>query len=173
MAHRALVAYERVPDRYDAHTARWGGLHCRLATAIAPDDPFADGAVDPEPRVRARPFESVVTMVDLARHEALYRVDASFAVDTYLPLWFGLDHYLPGPVDIDAEPPGLLVAVESPEDARSLREWLRAAKGTLAEAVDAGALDRVAAQTVLARAARRRASDREVLDPTGVSDRSA
>lgn len=172
MAHRALVAYERAPGRYDVHTARWGGLHCRLATAITPDDPFADGAVDPEPRVRDRRFESVVTMVDLASHEALYRVDATFAVDSYLPLWFGLDHYLSGPVDIDAEPPGLLVAVDTPEEARSLREWLRAAKATVAEAVVAGALDRAAAQDILARAARRRAGDRGLLDPTGVDERS-
>lgn len=165
MAHRALVAYERPDGRYDVHTSRWGGLECRLARTITPADPFADGAVDPEPRGLAREFDAVCTMVDLARHEALYRVGRAYAVETFLPLWFGLDHYLDDPLAGEGDPEGLLVGVESADEAAELRRWLRAAKAVLAEAVDAGYLAPDDAQAVLERATRRRAGERTVLKP--------
>lgn len=169
MAHRALVAYERADGRYDVHASRSGGLHCRLSTAISPADPFASGEVEADPRVRDRPFESVLTMVDVARHEALYLVGADWTVETYLVLWFGLAHYLGQSASIESDgdgaPPGLLVAVESPAAAADLRQWLQAAKATVAEAVAGGYLDAEDAKAVLDRAARRRAGDRAVLAP--------
>lgn len=163
MAHRALLAYQQATDRYDVHTARWGGLDYSLATRIGPGDPYAGGVVDAEPRVRECSWDAVLTMVDAARHEALYRVEADWTVRAYLPLWVGLGHYLPGPVEADREPSGLLVAVESERAAAELRAWLRAAKGVLADAVAAGYLDEAAAESALVRAARERAGDREVV----------
>lgn len=162
MAHRALLAYERPDGRYDVHAARWGGFEW-LVPAITPTDPYAEGAVDPEPRVVARPFESVRTMVDFARHEALYRVDTDYAVDAFLPLWLGLDHYLASETDDSedvADPEGLLVAVESATEAARLRRWLRAAKAALAEAVDGEYLDATEARSVLVRATNRRIGER-------------
>lgn len=175
MAHRALVAYERPDGRYDVHTARWGG-HEWLAARITPTDPYADGAVDPEPRVLARPLESVRTMLDFARHEALYVVDRAYAVESYLPLWLGMDHYLGPAADSDGDgddseapddPEGLLVAVDSATEAARLRRWLRAAKATLAEAVAADCLTPQAARSVLERAAARQAGERAGLDGAG------
>lgn len=172
MAHRALVAYERPAGRYDVHTTRWGGLDCRLAESITPSEPYASGAVDPVPNVVARPFPDVLSMVDVARHEAIYRVSADYAVDTYLALWFGLDHYLGWPT-LESPPEGLLVAVDTPAEASSLRAWFRAAKDTVAEAVRGGYLDSATARSVLADAVRQRAAGRQVLDPrraTGETD---
>ena len=172
MAHRALVAYERPDGRYDVHTARWGG-HEWLVPRITPTDPYADGAVDPEPRVVGRPLASVRTMLDFARHEALYVVDRAYAVESYVPLWLDLDHYL-GPAADDSvgdgsdtetdDPEGLLVAVDSATEAARLRRWLRAAKATLAEAVAADCLTPEAARSVLERAAARQAGERARLD---------
>lgn len=171
MAHRALVAYERPDGRYDVHTARWGGYEW-LAPRITPTDPYADGAVDPEPRVVARPFESVRTMLDFARHEALYLIDRAYTVESYVPLWLDMDHYL-GPAagdsrgdddGPDGDPEGLLVAVDSATEAARLRRWLRAAKATLAEAVAADCLTPEAAGEVLERAARRQAGERAGAD---------
>jgi len=159
VAHRALVAYERPDGRYDVHTARWGGFEW-LVPRITPDDPYADGAVDSVPCVVARPFGSVRTMVDFARHEALYRVNTDYAVDAYLPLWLDMDHYLAVSPDTDTDPHGLLVAVDSATEAARIRRWLRAAKGTLAEAVAADCLDAAAAHAVLVRATRRRVGER-------------
>lgn len=164
MAHRALVAYERADGRFDVHVSRWGGQDCRLAASITPTEPFAGGGVDPEPRVVARPWESVRTMVDLSVHEMLYRVGTDYTVRTYLPLWFGLAHYLGESPTADA-PEGLFVAVDSTGEAADLRRWLRAAKATLAEAVTGGYLTAEEAIDVLDRAARRRAGEREVIDP--------
>lgn len=154
MAHRALVAYERAPGEYDVHTARWGRLDGRLWRSITP---YGSGAVDPEPRVRGRSFEAVLTMVDPARHEAVYRVRADATVEAFLVAWLGLDHYLGRTPDVESVPPGLLVAVDGPAAATDLRRWLRAAKAVLAEAVAAGHLDRSAATTTLVRAIRERA----------------
>ena len=167
VAHRALVAYEQFTGRYDVHTSRWGGLDCGLASLLSPADPFGGGAVDSEARVYDRPFESVLTMVDFASHEALYRVSTDFEIQAYRPLWFGLAHYL-GAVD-DSDPSGVLVAVESVAEARELSAWLRAAKGVLADAVTAGYLTVPEALDVLAEATRRRAGGRAVLDPDGLS----
>lgn len=169
MAHRALVAYERPGGRYDVHTSRWGGLDCRLADRISPADPYAGETVDPVPRNVARPFPDVLTMVDPIRNEALYRVSSAYVVDTYLPLWFGLGHYL-GESVLDAEPrdrrpDGLIVAVDSSADAEAFREWFRAAKDTVAEAVLGGYLSRADAQAVLADAVRQRSADREIFEP--------
>jgi len=169
VAHRALVAYERPDGRYDIHASRWGGLDCRLADAISPVDPYAGDAVDPVPRVIARPFGDMLTMADPARHEALYRVSAEYVVDTYLPLWFGLAHYLGesllggGPGDRQSD--GLVVAVDSPADAEAFREWFQAAKDTVAEAVVGGYLSRADAQAVLADAVSQRGTGREVFAP--------
>lgn len=168
MAHRALVAYERAEGRYDVHTSRWGGLDCRLARTITPRDPYADGNVDPVPRVVGRPFEDVLTMVDLARHEAVYRVSVEYAITTYLPLWFGLDHYLGTTQWSETDQEGLLVAVEDAEEAADFRAWLRAAKAALAAAVSAGALEVSNTREVLTKAVRRRADGREVLEPRQV-----
>lgn len=159
MAHRALLAYERPDGRYDVHTARWGGFEW-LVPQITPTDPYADGAVDPDPRVVGRSFDSVRTMVDFARHEALYRVDTGYAVDAHLPLWLDLDHYLATAGSTDEAPEGLLVAVESATEAARLRRWLRAAKATLAEAVEGGYLSADEAATVLVRATERRIGER-------------
>ncbi|MFB6188296.1 MAG: DUF6735 family protein [Halapricum sp.] len=164
MAHRALVAYERPDGRYDVHTSRWGGLDCRLARTITGRDPYASGDVDPVPRVVARPFDEVLTMVDLARHEAVYRVSAEYEIETYLPLWFGLAYYVGG-VDLDDRPDGVLVAVENAADAADLREWFLAAKDTVAEAVTGGYLDLPTAQSVLADALSQRVEGRTVLEP--------
>jgi len=169
VAHHALVAYERPDGRYDIHTSRWGGFDCHLADAISPTDPYAGDAIDPAPRVVARPFGDVLTMVDPARHEALYRVSAEYVVDTYLPLWFGLGHYLgesllnggPG----DCQPDGLVVAVDSPADAEAFREWFAAAKDTVAEAVVGGYLSRTDARAVLADAVSQRGASRKVFAP--------
>lgn len=100
-------------------------------------------------------------MVDPGRHEALYRVEEEYTVRTYCVLWLELGHYVGE--SVAADPPGLLVAVDSPGDAAALRRWLRAAKGVLADAVDAGHLDSAAAQRVLADAARRRTDGRETV----------
>mgnify|MGYP006277960163 CR=1 FL=1 len=164
MAHRALVAYERPGGRYDVHTSRWGGLDLSLAETISPADPYAGEAVDPAPRVVARPFADVLTMVDPARHEALYRVSSEYVVDTYLPLWFGLAHYL-GESAFGRGPDGLVVAVDSPADADAFREWFRAAKDTVAEAVVGGYLSRADARAVLADAVSQRGTGRELFDP--------
>jgi hypothetical protein len=150
------VAYERA-GRYDVHTARWGRLDGRLWGAITPADPYGDGAVDPQPRVRDRSFEAVLTMVDPARHEAVYRVRADGAVEGFLVAWVGLDHYLGRPPAVEARPLGLLVGVDGPSEAADLRAWLRAAKAALAEGVAAGHLDRAAATTTLVAALRERA----------------
>jgi hypothetical protein len=163
VAHRALVAYERPEGRYDIHTSRWGGLDCQLARTITPTDPYAGGTVDPVPRVVARPFEDVLTMVDPVRHEALYRVSVEYAVETYLPLWLGLEHYLGA--SLTDEPQGLLVTVDSPDDVEAFREWFRAAKDTVAEAVLGGYLDAVSARDVLADAIKQHSDGREVVDP--------
>ncbi|QSG06128.1 DUF6735 family protein [Halapricum desulfuricans] len=163
MSHRALVAYERPDGRFDVHTSRLGGLDCRLARSITPSDPYASGDVDPAPNVVARPFEHVLTMVDLARHEAVYRVGAEYDVETYLPLWFGFEHYL-GERPTTGDNQGVIVAVDGPDEAAELRRWLRAAKGVLATAISDGALDVVGAQTILDRAVRQH-FDGEVLDP--------
>jgi hypothetical protein len=157
VAHRALVAYERAEGRYDVHTSRWGGLDCRLSRAITPTDPYANGSVDPVPRVVSRSFEDVLTMVDLARHEAVYRVGVEYDITTYLPLWFGLDHYLGATQWSEAEREGLLVAVEDAEEAADFRAWLRAAKAALAEAVSTSALELSETREVLEKAVRRRA----------------
>jgi len=167
VAHRALVIYERPDGRYDVHTSRWGGLDCQLSRTITPTDPYAGDAVDPVPRVVARPFEDVLTMVDPARHEALYRVSAEYAIDIYLPLWLGLDHYLGAPLT-DRDPPGLLVTVEHPGDADAFREWFRAAKDTVAEAVRGGYLDPVSARDVLEDAVRQHSAGRDIVDPQAV-----
>lgn len=156
MAHRALVAYERGPDSYDVHTARWGALDGRLWRAITPDSPYDDGSVDPEPRVRDRSFEAVLTMVDPAVHEAVYRVGADGSVAAFLVAWLGLAHYLGRPPAVEGRQPGLLVAVERPGAAADLRAWLRAAKATLAEAVAAGHLEEPDARETLAAALRER-----------------
>ena len=153
MAHRALVAYERPDGRYDVHTSRLGGLDCRLARTISPADPYAGGDVDPTPNVIARPFEDVLTMVDLARHEAVYRVGVDYRVRTYLPLWFGLDHYI-GP-DAPADR-GLIVAVDGPDEAARLRTWLQTAKGVLADGISDGALGVTDAYRILTEAVRTR-----------------
>ena len=165
MSHRALVAYERRDGRYDVHTARWGGLDCRLARAITATDPYAGGEVDPVPRVLSRPFECVLTMVDLGRHEALYRVRAGYRVTTFLPLWVELAHYLGERPDDGTEHSGVLVAVETPGEARELRRWLRAAKATLAEGVRDGVIATAEARTILDRALRRRVDGRELFEP--------
>ena len=161
MAHRALVAYERSDGRYDVHTSRLGALDCRLARTISPADPYAGGDVDPEPNVVARPFEHALTMVDPARHEAIYRVEADYQVRTYLPLWFGLDHYL-GPEA--SSPSGLVVAVDGPDDAARLRRWLQTAKGVLADGISEGVLDVADADRILENAVRTRV-DGEIYDP--------
>lgn len=163
MAHRALVAYERRDGRYDVHTSRWGGLDCRLARTITATDPYAGRDVDPTPRVVARPFQDVVTMVDPARHETLYRVSVEYSVDTYLPLWFGLEHYLGDVPDRSAD--GLVIAVDSPAQADAFREWFRAAKSIVAEAVLGGYLDPAEARSVLADAVRQRGAGHEIRDP--------
>jgi hypothetical protein len=169
VAHRALVAYERPDGRYDVHSSRWGGLDCRLAETISAVDPYAGETVDPAPRVVARPFADVLTMIDPARHEALYRVSSEYVVDTYLPLWYELGHYLGGSV-FDHEsarqrPEGIVVAVDSPADADAFREWFQAAKDTVAEAVLGGYLSRADARAVLADAVRQRGAGRELFDP--------
>ena len=161
MAHRALVAYERPDGRYDVHTSRLGGLDCRLARRISHTDPYASGDVDPEPNVVARPFEHALTMVDLARHEAVYRVGIDYGIRTYLPLWFGLDHYV-GP-DAPADR-GLVVAVDGPNDAARLRRWLQTAKGVLADGISEGVLGMTDAYRILEEAVRTRV-DGEVHDP--------
>lgn len=163
MAHRALVAYERPDDRYDVHRSRVGGLDCRLSRAITAVDPYAGRVVDPVPSVVARRFSAVRTMVDVARHDAFYRVRSDYTVQTYLPLWLGFDHYV-GRVDPDDRPDGLLVAVTGPADAVALREWFRTTKDALADAVVAGHLDPVAARSVLEGTVERRVTGREVLD---------
>ncbi|QSG08451.1 Uncharacterized protein HSR122_1049 [Halapricum desulfuricans] len=163
VSHRALVAYERPDGRFNVHTSRLGGLDCRLARSITPSDPYAGGDVDPTPNVVARPFEHVLTMVDLARHEAVYRVGVEYDIETYLPLWFGFDHYL-RERSTAGDDRGLIVAVDSPDEAAELRRWLRAAKGVLATGISDGALGVVEAQTILDRAVRERL-DGEVLDP--------
>jgi len=169
VAHRALVAYERAAGRYDVHTARWGRLDGRLWGAITPEDPYGDGAVDPQARVRDRPFESVLTMVDPARHEAVYRVRADGAVEGFMVTWVGFDHYLGRPPSVEARERGLLVAVDGPCEAADLRAWLRAAKAALAEGVAAGHLHRAAATTTLEAALRTRADGdcHHVGDPEG------
>jgi hypothetical protein len=164
VAHRALVAYERPDGRYDVHTARWGGFEW-LVSRITAADPYADGAVDATPRVVARPFGSVRTMLDFAHHETLYRVDTGYAVEAYLPLWLDMSHYLGAPPEVDTDPEGLLVAVDSATEAARIRRWLRAAKGTLAEAVAADCLDAAAAHDVLVRATRRRVGERALDAP--------
>lgn len=171
MAHRALVVYERAPGEYDVHTARQGRLDGRLWRSITPEDPYGGGVVDPEPRVRGRSFEAVLTMVDPARHEAVYRVRAGGTVEAFLVAWLGLDHYLGRTPDIESTPPGLLVAVDGPAAATDLRKWLGAARAVLAEAVAAGHLDRSAATTTLARALRERAGG--TVHRTGTSDGDA
>jgi len=100
-------------------------------------------------------------MVDPGRHEALYRVESDSTVRTYCVLWLELDHYVGE--SVAADPPGLLVAADSPGAAAALRRRLRAAKVVLADAVDAGHLDAAAAQRVLADAARRRTDGRETV----------
>lgn len=161
MAHRALVAYERPDGRYDVHTSRLGGLDCRLARTISPVDPYAGGDVDSEPNVVARPFEHVLTMVDLARHEAIYRVGIDYRVRTYLPLWFGLGHYVGPDAPTDR---GLVVAVDGPDDAAQLRRWLQTAKGVLADGISEGVLGVADAYRILAEAVRTRV-DGEIHDP--------
>ncbi len=161
MAHRALVAYERPNGRYDVHTSRLGGLDWRLARTISPADPYAGGDVDPKPNVVARPFEHVLTMVDLARHEAVFRVEIDYRVRTYLPLWFGLDHYV-GP-DTPADR-GLVVAVDGPDEAARLRRWLQTAKGVLADGISDGVLGVAEAHRILEKAVRTRV-DGEIHDP--------
>jgi hypothetical protein len=102
-------------------------------------------------------------MVDFARHEALYRVDTDYAVEAFLPLWLDLDHYLSTTDSGDrSDAEGLLVAVESPTEAARLRRWLRAAKATLAEAVEEEYLTPAEARTVLDRATRRRVGERNL-----------
>lgn len=158
MAHRALVAYERPDGRYDVHTSRLGGLDCRLARTITASDPYAGGDVDPTPNVVARPFERVLTMVDLVRHEAVYRVGVEYDVETYLPLWFGLDHYF-DTCSTENDDRGLLVAVDGPDEAAELRQWFRAAKGVLATGIEADTLGVVEAHVILDRALREWASE--------------
>lgn len=169
VAHRALVAYERPDGRYDVHTSRCGGFDCRLAGAITSLDPYAGGAIDPVPRVVARPFADVLTMVDLARHEALYRVTREYTVQPYLSLWFGFGHYL-GQVDPEQRPEGCLLSVTGAEDATQLRQWFQTVKTALADAVLAGSLEETEAIAVLADIVDERAVDREVLSPYSASN---
>ncbi|MFW6018163.1 MAG: DUF6735 family protein [Halapricum sp.] len=164
MAHRALVAYQRPDGRYDLHTSRLGGLDCRLARAITSTDPYASGDVDPTPNVVARPFEDVLTMVDVVRHEAVYRVSVEYDVETYLPLWFGFEHYRGADRKAVDSERGLVVAIGGPEEAAALRQWFQAVKGVLATGISEGVLGVVDAHEILDSAVRERI-DGDIYEP--------
>lgn len=189
MSHRALVAYAREDDAWALHratptdpfrldaaltaTTPFGGppradgheQYRRLVTGSLPAESTmagADSPVDPTAHEVVSSFDAVVDALDFARVEACYRVPRSFQIETYLPLWFALDHWCRS---VDARPPtgdGVLVAVQSPGDADRLRTWFRAAKADVAAAVATGTIDEASGREQLLAATRRRVGDRLV-----------
>nr|WP_255665765.1 DUF6735 family protein [Haladaptatus sp. DYF46] len=143
VGHRALVAYERPDGRYDRHYAHWGATDLALRHEIAAETPFADGngkrnpnrwtpAIDPTPRERALSFEDAATF-DYRAYEAFYVVSLAWDVTAFLPLWFGTT---------DDEPhAGVLVEVDSENDAERARRWFRATRAVVRDMVCREALD--------------------------------
>jgi len=143
MGHRALVGYRRPDVGYDVHYSHWGGEGLALVSALGHDDPFADGAVEPDPLAEGVELgELLSTHLDPRIHEALYLVSPAFRVAAYRSLWLGWGD--------DREPPrGAIVAAEPGPADRELRAWFRGVKTTLTDVVELGALDRRTATAYL------------------------
>ncbi|WP_225333165.1 DUF6735 family protein [Halomicrobium urmianum] len=174
MAHRALVAYRRLPDAYALHYAHWG---TGLADAIGPDAPFggvreladpargvaerlgldASGGYDPPPtRVDPRPLrrratpEAVLSAVDPSV-ESLVVVDRDYRAQTYVVCPVGF-----GPADAPGDP-GIVLA-HPDGDPAALRELVVETRSALDAAVARVALTPDAARAAFRRALAARAT---------------
>jgi len=141
------------PDA-DDEWVRW--LRARLA-GEDPDSPTgvptegdADATVvNPRPRARGLTLEEILAEhLDFLSHEAFYVVHPDFAVDAFLPLWFGMD------VDDPTVGNGALVGVRPPgtdgdPDAEYVRAWFQGAKRVVETLVDEGERSRTAATDLL------------------------
>ncbi|MFB6166462.1 MAG: DUF6735 family protein [Haloarculaceae archaeon] len=167
MGARALVAYERDPDRYDLHESQWGAHRWALAAAIAPGtspgDPEDDDArVEADPVARDQPLAAIRDRyLDYQLHEALYLVSADRAVRPFAVCWFGL----PG-VDRERPRDGCAVAVDPSDPARDgafLSGWCAGAKDCALELHEHGVLGADAARSLLATLLFARVADERTL----------
>lgn len=147
VAERAVLARERADGSYAVAISHWGGTDRLLAAVCSGIPPNALPSISWKPRQDHSNFVSVVASLDVLSTELLYRV-AGGKTTPFLALWFGLPL-----ASTSAHPAvGALVAVDSLLDARALRRWFRWLKGSLADAVTAGAIPMVAAPLVLSAA---------------------
>ena len=166
VGHRALVAYGREDGRYDVYYSHWGGADLALARQLA--DPATDPVAD-EPLSRAVEFAAVVGQyLDPLVHEALFVVDDEPRV--YRTLWFGFGGGVDSSVD-ESSAGGLLVGVDwtDPCDDAHVRAWFAGARAVAAACHKRGELSQTMAATVVERALRDWADDREVIRPPATS----
>lgn len=135
MAERAVLACQTAHGQYDLYGSRWGGTDAALRAVCGGTSPANLPGVHWEYRRTATSFSDVVADLDYLSTGILYRVRGTNTA-VFLPLWFGL------PFAAARPSPGVggLVAVASLPDARSLRDWFRTLKGSLADALGAGEL---------------------------------
>ena len=162
VGHRALVAYGHEDGTYDVYYSHWGGADLAVAGQLA--DPATDPVAD-EPLAERVEFAAVVGRhLDPLVHEALFVLDDEPQV--YRTLWFGFG----GGVDTPASPTptdGLLVGVDwtDPCDDACVRAWFAGARAVAAHCHEQEGFSRSTAATVVERALRAWADDREVIRP--------
>lgn len=163
MGHRALLAVERAPGRYDCYRSQWGAHEWRLARdeGVRPEtDPSVHRvAVDCD-------FECLLAEVlDYQTHEALF-VTTDDGVRPFLVCWFGL----PGLVET-VPTDGAIVGVDPTRpvtDGEFLRGWFRGTKETIRAVVADGALDPKRGRDLLAGRVASWRGERAVHDGPGV-----
>lgn len=148
VGERGLAVRGRPDGRYDVYTSQWGGSDGALASVTRGRSPLAVPGIDWRRRPEPVEFDPFVASLDYLSTAMVYREHG--ATTAFLPLWFGLplaDH-------VATSTAGVLVAVRSVAEARSLRQWFRRLKGRLADALITGHLPLSAAPLVLLAAAR-------------------
>lgn len=86
MGHRALVAYQVDPGRYDVYYSHWGAARLKLKHLITADEPYGDGAVreDPIDGGTGVTLETIKDdLLQYGSHEALFIVSESFEVTAW------------------------------------------------------------------------------------------
>lgn len=127
---------ERQPGRYALYYSQNGAYRLALARAVERVD--APETVARLPAVRPDPIATDVTATDALAacdpltYEAFLVRTRDDALSTYLPLSLALD-----PAN---GPPAVLVPVDRPDDAKTVRTVHRTVRSTLAEAADADVL---------------------------------